>query len=46
MAATLAELLKDGTYRKIFEKWGMEINILPEIKVNDAKSFADFMKLD
>lgn len=46
VAATLSSLLADGTYKTIFEKWGMEINILPAIKVNDAASFSNYMQLD
>jgi polar amino acid transport system substrate-binding protein len=46
IAAALGAVMADGTYKKVFDKWGMSVNILPEVRVNDAARFADYMKLD
>ncbi len=44
--ATLQAMVKDGTYAAAFKKWGLTDNMLQTITINDAATFADYMKLD
>jgi polar amino acid transport system substrate-binding protein len=46
LKAAMQSLIDDGTYGKIFEKWGLGENKLDKVTVNDAKRFADYLKLD
>jgi polar amino acid transport system substrate-binding protein len=46
LAATMQAMIADGTYAKIFEKWGLGENKLDKVTINDAVRFADYMKLD
>lgn len=46
LAATMQSMIDDGTYGKIFDKWGLGENKLDKVTVNDAARFADYMKLD
>jgi polar amino acid transport system substrate-binding protein len=46
LAAAMQSLIDDGTYGKIFEKWGLGENKLDKVTINDAKRFADYLKLD
>ncbi|MCL6707856.1 ABC transporter substrate-binding protein [Pseudomonas sp. R2.Fl] len=46
LAATMQSLIDDGSYAKIFEKWGLGENKLDKVTINDAARFADYMKLD
>jgi polar amino acid transport system substrate-binding protein len=46
LAATMQSMIDDGTYAKIFEKWGLSENKLDKATINDAARFADYMKLD
>jgi polar amino acid transport system substrate-binding protein len=46
LAATMQSIIDDGTYARIFEKWGLGENKLPKVTINDAARFADYMKLD
>lgn len=46
LAATMQSLIDDGSYAKIFEKWGLSENKLDKVTINDAARFADYMKLD
>jgi polar amino acid transport system substrate-binding protein len=46
LAATMQAMIADGTYAKIFEKWGLGENKLDKVTINDAARFADYMKLD
>jgi polar amino acid transport system substrate-binding protein len=46
LAATMQSMIDDGTYAKIFEKWGLGENKLDKVTINDAARFADYMKLD
>lgn len=44
--ATLTALIKDGTYDKIFRKWGLADNEVTTITVNDAARWSNYLKLD
>jgi polar amino acid transport system substrate-binding protein len=44
--AALEGMQADGSYRRLFEKWGLGDNALETITVNDAARYADYMKLD
>lgn len=44
--ATLQSMIEDGTYHKIFQKWGVTDNQVPKITINDAARYANYMKLD
>jgi polar amino acid transport system substrate-binding protein len=46
LAATMQSMIGDGSYAKIFEKWGLGENKLDKVTINDAARFADYMKLD
>ncbi|YBV93943.1 ABC transporter substrate-binding protein (plasmid) [Phyllobacteriaceae bacterium JZ32] len=46
LAATMQSMIDDGTYAKIFDKWGLGENKLDKVTINDAARFADYMKLD
>ncbi|NLR98138.1 ABC transporter substrate-binding protein [Rhizobium sp. P38BS-XIX] len=46
LAATMQSMIADGSYAKIFEKWGLGENKLDKVTINDAARFADYMKLD
>ena len=46
LAATMQSMIDDGSYAKIFEKWGLGENKLDKVSINDAARFADYMKLD
>jgi polar amino acid transport system substrate-binding protein len=46
IAATLQSMIEDGSYQKIFEKWGLTQNMVEKITINDAARYADYMKLD
>jgi polar amino acid transport system substrate-binding protein len=46
LAATMQSMIDDGSYIKIFEKWGLGENKLDKVTINDAARFADYMKLD
>jgi polar amino acid transport system substrate-binding protein len=46
LAATMQSMIEDGSYAKIFEKWGLGENKLDKVTINDAARFADYMKLD
>ncbi|WP_448955487.1 ABC transporter substrate-binding protein [Labrys neptuniae] len=46
LAATMQSLIDDGSYAKIFDKWGLGENKLDKVTINDAARFADYMKLD
>ena len=46
IAATLQSMIDDGTYAKIFDKWGLGENKLDKITINDAARFTDYLKLD
>jgi polar amino acid transport system substrate-binding protein len=46
LAATMQSMIDDGSYAKIFEKWGLGENKLDKVTINDAARFADYMKLD
>lgn len=46
LAATMQSMIDDGSYAKIFEKWGLGENKLDKVTINDATRFADYMKLD
>ena len=39
-------MIDDGSYAKIFDKWGLGENKLDKITINDAARFADYLKLD
>jgi polar amino acid transport system substrate-binding protein len=44
--ATLQSMVDDGSYDKIFKKWGLANNELTKITVNDAARFTNYLKLD
>jgi len=46
LAATMQSMIDDGTYAKLFGKWGLGENKLDKVTINDAARFADYMKLD
>ncbi|MBB6487827.1 ABC transporter substrate-binding protein [Rhizobium lusitanum] len=46
LAATMQSMINDGSYAKIFQKWGLGENKLDKVTINDAGRFADYMKLD
>ncbi|MBD8556013.1 ABC transporter substrate-binding protein [Rhizobium sp. CFBP 8762] len=46
LAATMQAMIDDGSYGKIFDKWGLGENKLEKVTINDAARFADYMKLD
>jgi len=46
LAATMQSMIDDGSYAKIFQKWGLGDNKLDKVTINDAARFADYMKLD
>ncbi len=46
LSATMQSMIDDGSYAKIFEKWGLDDNKLDKVTINDAARFADYMKLD
>ncbi|OCI99167.1 MULTISPECIES: ABC transporter substrate-binding protein [unclassified Rhizobium] len=46
LSATMQSMIDDGSYAKIFEKWGLGDNKLDKVTINDAARFADYMKLD
>jgi polar amino acid transport system substrate-binding protein len=37
----LTDLIADGSYEKLYKKWGLEANMVDTITVNDAERFAD-----
>lgn len=39
--AALTELVADGAYAELYEKWGLEANMVDTITVNDSQRFAD-----
>jgi len=39
--AALTDLIADGSYEKLYKKWGLTANMVKEITVNDAQRFAD-----
>jgi polar amino acid transport system substrate-binding protein len=39
--AALTELVEDGAYAELYEKWGLEANMVDTITVNDSQRFAD-----
>lgn len=39
--AALTELIEDGAYAELYEKWGLEANMVDTITVNDSQRFAD-----
>lgn len=39
--AALTDLIADGSYEKLYKKWGLEANMVDTITVNDSKRFAD-----
>lgn len=46
LAATMQSMIDDGSYAKIFDKWGLADNKLEKVTINDAARFADYLKLD
>ncbi|MFS2151732.1 ABC transporter substrate-binding protein [Rhizobium sp. Rhizsp42] len=46
LAATMQSMIDDGSYAKIFDKWGLGENKLDKVTINDAARFDDYMKLD
>ena len=46
VVAALESLIADGTYHKIFAKWGLTDNEVKQITVNDAGRWKDYLKLD
>lgn len=46
LAATMQAMIDDGSYAKIFNKWGLGENKLDKVTINDAARFADYLKLD
>ena len=46
LAAAMQALIDDGTYAKIFDKWGLGENKLDKVTINDAARFKDYLKLD
>ena len=46
LAAAMQALIDDGTYGKIFDKWGLGENKLDKVTINDAARFKDYLKLD
>jgi polar amino acid transport system substrate-binding protein len=46
VVAALEALIADGTYHKIFAKWGLTDNEVKQITVNDAGRWKDYLKLD
>lgn len=46
LAAAMQSMIDDGSYAKVFEKWGLGDNKLDKVTINDAARFADYMKLD
>lgn len=46
LAATMQAMIDDGSYAKIFDKWGLGENKLDKVTINDAARFADYLKLD
>jgi polar amino acid transport system substrate-binding protein len=46
LAGAMQSMIDDGSYAKIFEKWGLGENKLDKVTINDAARFADYMKLD
>ena len=46
LAATMQSMIDDGSYAKIFDKWGLGENKLDKVTINDAARFADYLKLD
>jgi polar amino acid transport system substrate-binding protein len=44
--AALESMMADGSYQALFAKWDLASNALPQITVNDAGRYADYMKLD
>lgn len=39
--AALTSMIEQGSYGALYEKWGLEANMLDEITVNDSQRFAD-----
>ena len=46
IVGALQAMIDDGTYAKIFDKWGLSENMVKKVTINDAARFADYMKLD
>jgi polar amino acid transport system substrate-binding protein len=46
LVATLQAMIDDGTYDKIFQKWGLAANEVKKITVNDAARYTNYMQLD
>jgi polar amino acid transport system substrate-binding protein len=44
--AALESMMADSSYQKLFAKWDLASNALPQITINDAARYADYMKLD
>lgn len=46
MVAALTYLMKNGTYNKIFAKWGLTANEVPSITVNNAAKYKNYLSLN
>lgn len=44
--ATLQAMVDDGSYRAVFEKWGLEQNMLETITINDAARFTNYLDVN
>ncbi|MDA3644444.1 ABC transporter substrate-binding protein [Saccharopolyspora indica] len=46
IVAALEAMQADGSYQRVFDKWGLPQNALQKIAVNDAAKYQDYLKLD
>lgn len=46
IVGALKEMIADGSYKALFDKYGLSENMIDKITVNDGARFADYMKLD
>lgn len=46
IVAALEAMQADGSYQRVFDKWGLSQNALQKIAVNDAAKYQDYLKLD
>ncbi len=46
IVGALEEMIADGSYKALFDKYGLSENMIEKITVNDGARFADYMKLD
>ncbi|MEX6509069.1 ABC transporter substrate-binding protein [Jiella sp. M17.18] len=46
IVGALEEMIANGSYKALFDRYGLSENMIDKITVNDGARFADYMKLD